>query len=410
MHQITLILLLSLLLPDCYIYLVYVVHRTRNRWWRALYWLPTVILTAIFGYFLTLSGHNTLAHHAHDIGILAIAVMFCAVPKMTFMCISLLGIICRGLGRCLSALCLHTPFTEPRPPFRVHRAPFTLTGSLLAVFCAAGIIYGAVWGVRRLEVNHVTFASPRLPQSFDGYKIVQLSDIHLGSWTHQPEVIAELVEKVNAQQPDLILFTGDLVNQQSRELEPFVPLLSQLKARHGVYSVLGNHDYGTYYHWRSAREEAANLALLRRMQAQMGWHLLDNEHVLKYQDTDSIALVGCENDGEPPFSQHADLGKAVASSDSLFSILLTHNPTHWRREVLPTTRIDLTLSGHTHAMQSAILGYSLAALRYPEWSGWYHEGHRALYVNIGIGYVGLPFRIGAWPEITVIKLEHKTPR
>lgn len=139
----------------------------------------------------------------------------------------------------------------------------------------------------------------------------------------------------------------------------------------------------------------------------MGWKLLNNEHAIIRHNGDSIALIGVENDGEPPFPQHADLPHAIKGTEGMFSVLLSHNPTHWRREVLPKSNIELMLSGHTHAMQMILFEHSLATLKYPEWKGMYYEGERALYVNIGIGYVGLPFRFGAWPEITVIELKQK---
>ena len=232
-------------------------------------------------------------------------------------------------------------------------------------------------------------------EGFDGYRIVQISDIHIGSWQGNPDPIKQLVDSVNGQKPDLIVFTGDLVNQQSHELDGFQEILSQLYAPDGVYSILGNHDYGSYYHWQSPKAEIANLDYLIRQQKAMGWKLLNNEHDILHHKGDSIALIGVENDGEPPFSQFADLPQAMQGTEGMFQILLSHNPTHWRREVLPQSDISLMLAGHTHAMQGILFGHSLAELIYPEWRGMYYEGKRALYVNIGIGYVGLPFRFGA---------------
>lgn len=407
MHRITLILLLALLLPDLYIYLVYIVRRTKNFAWRAAFWLPSAVLVVLYLYLIYLTGDNALAHHPQAIGRLAIAVMALAVPKILFMLCSLLGILCRGLGRCLSAALLHTPFRKPRAPFIVHRTPFTAAGLVLGVVSFVNVIYGATAGITRFQVKHVTYESERLPEGFDGYRIAQLSDIHIGSWQGRPEAVEKLVKLTNEQQADLIVFTGDLVNQQSHELDSFRQILSRLQAPDGVYSVLGNHDYGTYYRWKNSRQEADNLQYLREQQQAMGWRLLDNSHVILHHRGDSIALIGVENDGEPPFPQHADLPRATEGTQGMFSILLSHNPTHWRREVLPESDIDLMLAGHTHAMQMTLFGRSLASLKYPEWSGMYREGSRALYVNIGIGYVGLPFRFGAWPEITVITLKKK---
>lgn len=255
MHRITLILLLALLLPDLYIYLVYIVRRTKNFVRRAAYWLPSATLVLLYLYLIYLTGDNALAHHPQAIGRLAIAVMALAVPKILFMLCSLLGILCRGVGRCLSAVVLHTPFRSPRAPFIVHRAPFTILGLILGIVSFVNVIYGATAGITRFEVKEVTYESDRLPEGFDGYRIAQLSDIHIGSWQGHPTAIEKLVELTNSQQADLIVFTGDLVNQQSHELDAFRPILSRLKASDGVYSVLGNHDYGTYYHWKTVMKK-----------------------------------------------------------------------------------------------------------------------------------------------------------
>lgn len=404
MHRITLILILALLLPDMYIYLVYIVKKTRSIMWRSIYWLPTVVLAAIYVYYIYMTGDNALSRHPQGIGRLAVAVMLFAVPKTVFMLCSLLGILMRGISRLLSYLIFRSPFRHPRFPFVAHRLPYTLLGLVLGGICFVNILYGAVAGITRFEVKQVEYRSDKLPEGFDGYRILQLSDIHIGSWQGNPEVIRQLVNLANGQKADLIVFTGDLVNQQSHELDDFREILSQLHAPDGVYSILGNHDYGTYYRWRNPKEEAANLERLIGQQKEMGWKMLNNTHDILHHKGDSIALIGVENDGEPPFSQFADLPQAMQGTEGMFRILLSHNPTHWRREVLPDSDIELTLSGHTHAMQMEIFGHSLASLIYPEWSGMYYEGKRALYVNVGIGYVGLPFRFGAWPEITVIKL------
>ena len=387
MHRITLLLLFTLLLPDLYIYFVYIVRRTKNTLLRLSYWIPTLLLVILYVYFMYLTGDNAMSHHALGIGRLAIALMLFATPKTLFMLCSLIGILVHALLK--------------RCPTR----PFTLVGVGLALYSFGCIAYGSFFGITRFEVKEVEYSSPRLPDGFDGYRIVQLSDIHIGSWQGRQKSIQKLVDMANEQKADLIVFTGDLVNQQSHELDGFAPILSRLHAPDGVYSILGNHDYGTYYHWKSPEEESANLDYLLHQQAAMGWTMLNNDHAIVWHKGDSIALVGVENDGEPPFSQFADLPKALRGTDGMFKILLSHNPTHWRREVLPQSDIDLMLAGHTHAMQAIFFGHSLAELMYPEWRGMYTEGGRSLYVNIGIGYVGLPFRFGAWPEITVITLK-----
>ena len=387
MHRITFLLLFTLLLPDLYIYFVYIVRRTKNTLLRLSYWIPTLLLVILYVYFMYLTGDNAMSHHALGIGRLAIALMLFATPKTLFMLCSFIGILVHTLLK--------------RCPTR----PFTLVGIVLALYSFGCIAYGSFFGITRFEVKEVEYSSPRLPDGFDGYRIVQLSDIHIGSWQGRQKSIQKLVDMANGQKADLIVFTGDLVNQQSHELDGFAPILSRLHAPDGVYSILGNHDYGTYYRWKSPEEESANLDYLLRQEGAMGWTMLNNDHAIVRHNGDSIALIGVENDGEPPFSQFADLPKAIRGTDGMFKILLSHNPTHWRREVLPRSDIDLMLAGHTHAMQGIFFGHSLAELMYPEWRGMYTEGGRSLYVNIGIGYVGLPFRFGAWPEITVITLK-----
>lgn len=386
MHRITLLLLLVLLIPDLYIYGVYIVRKTRNTWLRLSYWLPTLTILLAYAYLMYLTGDNPMSDRSQGIGYVAVAALLFATSKLVFLLCSLPGVVVHRVFR------------------KCPRAPFTVLGLLLGTITFGSLLYGCVWGIERFEIKETEYRSADLPQGFDGYRIVQISDLHIGSWKGNPDPIQKLVDLVNAQQADLIVFTGDLVNQQSHEIDGFQPILSQLHARDGVYSILGNHDYGDYYRWKNAEEKKENLDYLIRQQQSMGWKMLNNTHDILHHRGDSIALIGVENDGEPPFSQHADLASAMKGTEGMFQILLSHNPTHWRREVLPESDIRLTLSGHTHAMQGIVFGYSLAPLRYPEWRGMYYEKDRALYVNIGIGYVGLPFRFGAWPEITVLTL------
>lgn len=388
MHRITLLFILCLLIPDIYIYFVHIVRKAKHSLVRLSYWLPSLLLMIVYFYYMHLSGDNPMSEHTQGIGRMAVIAILLLAPKLIFMFCSLIGVI-------VHAIIKHCP-----------RAPFTVIGLILAGICFANILYGSIWGITRFEVKQVEYASPLLPEGFDGYRIVQLSDLHIGSWQNNPEAVQRLVDLTNAQRPDLIVFTGDLVNQQSHELDGFQSILSQLYAPDGVYSILGNHDYGTYYHWKSPEQETENLEYLIQQQNKMGWKLLNNTHETICHKGDSIALIGVENDGEPPFSQYADLPHAMKGTEGMFQILLSHNPTHWRREVIPQTNIALMLAGHTHAMQGILFGHSLASLKYPEWRGMYHEGDQSLYVNIGIGYVGLPFRFGAWPEITVLTL-HK---
>lgn len=385
LQRLFIFLLLFLILPDVFLYFRFIIKLTTKRWLRILYWIPCFLLTAGLLY-LVYFANSTFAQHTQGIGWFSIFFFLFSAPKLIMTLCTMIGIPFHKW--------LHWP-----------RTPFICTGLTLGTLCTLMNLYGSFIGRTQFEVKEVIYSSPRIPQAFDGYRIVQLSDLHIGSWQGNAKAIRKLVDLVNEQHPDLIVFTGDLVNHRADELDEFQEILAGLKAKDGVYSILGNHDYGPYFHWKSPQEQGNNLNKLKQKQAAMGWKLLNNSHDILVQNNDSIALIGVENEGEPPFSQHGDLAKAMRGTENMFQVLLSHNPTHWRREVLPKSNIDLTLAGHTHAMQWQLGNYSPASYIYPEWSGMYLEGARGLYVNVGIGYVGLPFRFGAWPEITVLTLQ-----
>lgn len=317
-------------------------------------------------------------------------------------------------------------------------------GIVLGLAGFGGIWYGILYVRNEIETVRVTLTSSRLPETFDNYKIVQISDLHLGTWGENTEFTEKLVSTINSYTPDMIVFTGDIVNQKAEEMQPFVGILSRLHAKDGVYSILGNHDYGDYVDWPSAEAKASNLENLKLLQKNAGWQMLNNDHVFirhsKGEASDSIALIGVENWGEPPFGKYGNLNAAYPSNDNKslhdnnFKILLTHNPEHWVREVRKISNIDLSLSGHTHAMQMSLNAFgrrwSPSALRYPTWGGFYSEDENgeiedfgnpetrdglnrrldksSLYVNIGAGEVALPYRLGSsYPEITLITLKRK---
>lgn len=281
-------------------------------------------------------------------------------------------------------------------------------GAMAALFGLCITFYGSVWGWRRLVVHEQVLTFPDLPAAFDGYTLVQLSDLHIGTFAFSPATVDDIVRRVNALQPDAVLFTGDLVNLEPSELAPFVRTLSELRARDGVFSILGNHDYGGYVRHATPDSKRRCLEELQACQRAMGWQLLRNEHRLIRRGADSLVVVGVENAGLPPYPAYSDLPAALEGlSAGSFQILLSHDPTHWRREVLPRSAVQLTLSGHTHAMQVLIAGFTPSRWTYAEWGGCYREGARVLYVNTGTGS-NLPFRFGAWPEITVLRLKRAT--
>lgn len=300
--------------------------------------------------------------------------------------------------------------------FRAPRARWlSRTGAVLGGVFFLSIWWGALFGRYIIDVKEVEIPVSDLPESFEGLRIAQISDLHTGTFGTDTTFVSRLVDSINAQRPDVIVFTGDIVNQRSAELEPHLRPLSRLKAPMGVYSILGNHDYGDYSNWPGPYAKEANLEQLKEMQTRMGWRLLLNETEVLRRGSDSIAIIGVENIGDPPFHIYGSLAKACpAVNDSVTKILLSHNPAHWADSISgrPDTRIALTLSGHTHAMQAEIGGISPAALRYREWGGLYYDRDslHALYVNIGAGTVGFPARVGAAPEITILTLKQKTSR
>lgn len=288
-----------------------------------------------------------------------------------------------------------------------------LSKSLLgaAILFEGALLNGYFRGRYDFQVRKVGLKFSRLPKSFEGLKIVHLSDLHIGSFEDQAAV-QRGIDLVNAQKPDVIVFTGDMVNNRADEAEAWISLFQGLEAPFGKFSILGNHDYGDYASWENRQEKIDNLNRLKEIHAEMGFELLCNQSKFVEKDAEKIAIVGVENWGTASFSQkYADLNQAFEQiSPEDFSILLSHDPSHWRAEILPFQQhIPLTLSGHTHGLQLGVeignLKFSPVQWRYPEWAGLYpHESGQQLYVNRGFGFIGLPARVGILPEITVLTL------
>lgn len=259
------------------------------------------------------------------------------------------------------------------------------------------------------KVKKIALNFPNLPSSFKGLKIVQISDIHSGSFTNK-EAVEKGVEKILRLNPDLILFTGDLVNNESDEMMDYMDVFNKLKAPMGVYSILGNHDYGDYKTWSSPEAKHQNLEKLKQIHAQMGWRLLLDENVTLEKNNEQIALIGIQNwSALKRFPKYGNLQKAYEGTEHLpFKILMSHDPTHWDAEVRPKYgAIDLMLAGHTHGMQFGVeipgFRWSPVQYVYKQWAGLYHEGSQKLYVNGGYGFIGYPGRVGILPEITLIQ-------
>ena len=264
--------------------------------------------------------------------------------------------------------------------------------------------FGFIEGWKRLELKHITFTSPDLPPYFDGYRLVQITDFHLGSFPPGNDFVQKVVDATNNEEPDMILFTGDLVNNQASEVEPYLDTLRQLHASDGIYSIWGNHDYCEYGNNHSIGALKRNRRMLYGYQESLGWHQLMNEHHVVSHGMASIAVIGVENPGQPPFTNRSNLKKAMKGlKPDMFKILLSHDPHHWRREVVGK-KIQLTLAGHTHAGQLKIGKWTPARMAFKEWGGAYRIGEQMLYVSSGIGG-SFPFRLGAWPELTVVTLK-----
>ena len=274
------------------------------------------------------------------------------------------------------------------------------------------MIYGATKGRFNYDVVYQPIEFDNLPDSFNGVKIVQLSDIHVGSFFDNHKEIEKAINKVNELNPDYILFTGDMVNNYAWELDGWEEIIGKLKAKHGKFSILGNHDYADYVQWDSEADKVKNLASLKQRQAKMGFRLLLNESVKLERNGEFIELLGLENWGKGRFAKYGDLAKTMKNSVSnSFKILMSHDPSHWDEQVLEKTDINLALAGHTHGMQYGVkigtFQFSPVQFRYHRWAGLYTENKQHLYVNRGFGYIGFAGRVGISPEITLLELRQK---
>ncbi len=285
-------------------------------------------------------------------------------------------------------------------------------GLVVAAIPFSAFIYGMVKGAYDYRVKKITLHFPNLPKAFDGYKMLQISDLHTGSFT-STEPLQQAVNIINQQEADLVFFTGDLVNNLASEVEAHIPTLSKIKAKEAVYSILGNHDYADYVReWSSPTAKSENLTRLKATHAEMGWQLLMNEHRIIEKNGEKIAVLGVENWGNKAgFPKYGRLQDAHhGTEDTPFKVLLSHDPSHWDGEVNQHyTDIDLTLSGHTHGMQFGVnipgFKWSPVQYMYKQWAGLYKKGRQHLYVNTGLGFLGYPGRVGFLPEITVFELK-----
>ncbi len=386
----TAILLIIIVLPDLVIYQEIRKH-VRKSWLKVLHWASTIFfLVGIFTLFLFIRS-------SHDEGQLQLFMWFnwllllIYIPKFIFAIFLLLN---RLLQKVL-------PFLQNT---------LTYVGLFLASLLFVGFLYGAMRGRFDVKTTHVEIPLVALPKAFDGLKIVQISDLHLGNFGHEPLFWKSIVNKVNAETPDIIVMTGDMMNNFANEVTPHdIALFSQLHASIGKFAILGNHDYGDYTRWSSLTAKRANLDSLEQRERRMGFRLLLDEHVFVVRAGDSIAIAGVQNWSKPPFHCYGNLPKAMQGIERFpFVLLLTHDPNHWMAQAVNYPTIFLTLSGHTHAMQMGInrfgLHWSPAEWMFKQWDGLYRYQTKYLYVNRGLGYVGVPIRMGMPPEISVLIL------
>lgn len=383
-------ILLLLLVSDAYVYLHFLRHMKRNKIAAITAWAAQSMAMVAYSVVMALLPDFAPADmDCLNFYLLLLGVW--AVPKFVFTVCSILG-----WGHCV--------YHKTKTNWGNYAG--ILAGVILAVVC----VYGFTKGFNKVTVRHVTFESADLPEAFDGYRIVQFSDAHVGTYTGQRAFMLKVVaDSINSQKADMIAFTGDLQNMRPSELYQHEKTLASLKAKDGVFSVLGNHDYA-YYIKATEAERRHNCQEIIDVQRRMGWKLLLNDNCVIRRGNDSIVVAGMEFEGESPrVPSFGNLKKTLhgVNQKGAFILMLQHDPTSWRTDILPHSTSQLTLSGHTHAGQMKFFGWSPASLKYDEWGGLYTEGRRAINVSCGVGGF-VPFRLGCPGEIVVIELKkHK---
>ncbi len=407
------IFLILMLVVDLYVYQPFsAVIRPLGRWPRttliALYWaIPLISVTCLVLY---------EAGYAHWLPGKGGRSMFTALLLLAYICkllvvpFVLLDDLRRGVQYAITWIGQPAPHLPGRSRF------LSTLGLGIGLMPFVALLYGMWRNPYRYKIHRVKVPVRNLPPTLEGFRLVHLSDIHSGSFTF-PEPVENAIHMVNDLSPDLICFTGDLVNNRSEEMRPFIPMFSRLKARLGIYSVLGNHDYGDYMRWPSEEARRANFQEMLDTHEKLGWKLLRNSHERIGSDGTALTVVGVENySAHPRFPKYGNLSQALKGAEpGALKILLSHDPSHWEAEV--TDRhpdIFLTLSGHTHGMQFGVeipgwIKWSPIQYVYKQWAGLYNRGSQFLYVNRGLGFLGYPGRVGILPEITLLELTSSGP-
>ncbi len=406
--MIRVVIFLSILLSiDVYIFtsLRHLVVESSNQvqlLFASLYWIITGVGVA---YFLTYVLIGTEGFNKNTVMYWKAFTVIMIISKIPILFMLGVDEIRRLIGMTMSQF-NQTPFDSSRSRF------LTQAGLIMGGIPFASLLYGIIRNPYRYKLYTDTVSIKDLNGGLEGLKIVQISDIHSGSFTYK-EPIKNAIKMINDQKPDIVFFTGDLVNSIASEMDPYIDIFDKIESKYGIYSILGNHDYGDYYRWESKEAKVANMDRLETIHKELGWELLRNENRQLDINGAKLGIIGVENiSGKMHFSVYGDMKQATLNCPECDAkILLSHDPSHWDKEVtLDYKDIDLTLSGHTHGMQFGIeipgfIKLSPIQFVYKKWAGLYKEGNQYLYVNRGLGFLGYPGRVGILPEITLLELK-----
>ena len=394
------ILLAVFFIIEIYVYQA-IRNITTNNYIRIGYWVFTLLAYAIILYWILTFNRASRDHQ--QIQLMVSAMMIFVLPKLLSVIFLLIGDFTRFVEFGFKY------FTAKENYFPERRKFISTTALAAAGIFSALAIDGIIFGKYRHTVRKVKLRFKNLPESFKGYKIVQISDVHSGSFFN-PQKLQKAIDLINEQDADVVLFTGDMVNNYADEFKPFIPLFKSIKAKDGKFSILGNHDYGDYGAWNSREEKAQNIPNLKNYQAEAGFKLLRNENIALEKNGEKIYLLGVENWGIKPFPQYGDLDKALKGvPEDAIKVLMSHDPTHFDEVVKKhKSHVHLTLSGHTHGMQFGLdlknIKWSPVKFKYKKWADLYESEGKYLYINRGFGVIAYPGRVGINPEITVIEL------
>jgi predicted MPP superfamily phosphohydrolase len=370
------------------------------------FWVPTVICMGALAWWAFDDPYRYGSNFRNILITVLVATYFSKFFGILFVFIDDIQRGVRWVGSLFSS---PGPGNLPGDP--ITRSEFLTKAALVATAIPFGTMaYGVISGAHDYRVRRLTVKLPNLPKSFDGLRIGQLSDIHSGSFWNKTAVKGG-VEMMLDEKPDLIFFTGDLVNNETSEVKQYFEIFNKLRAPLGVYSVTGNHDYGDYYNWASRESKAQNFQDLVQAHKDMGYNILMNENRIIEESGDKLAIIGIENWGAGRFSKYGNLNKALQGTDeAAVKLLLSHDPSHWDAQVRPNYKdIDIAFAGHTHGFQFGVeipgFKWSPSQYVYKQWAGLYQNDNQYLYVNRGFGYLGYPGRIGMPPELTIIELK-----